>query len=150
MLATSSRTFIPARSVSLPTALAPLVTYGKIRRKSPPNQAATPCPRCTAWQPYLNLEVSMETIRKSAACVSHTEITHIEFTMCRHVAPTIISACAFFRARAALSMSPLAGRIRVPLCRYDCTRIRFFVKRRYIVWCFGGKNIARSARVVSC
>ena len=44
LLATSSTTFIPARSVSLPTALAPLVTYGRMRQKRPPNQASTPRP----------------------------------------------------------------------------------------------------------
>ena len=44
LLATSSTTFIPARSVSLLKALAPLVTYGRMRWKRPPNQAPTPRP----------------------------------------------------------------------------------------------------------
>ena len=38
LLATALTTFIPARSVSLPTALAPLMTYGRMRRKRPHNQ----------------------------------------------------------------------------------------------------------------
>ena len=37
LLATSSTTFISARSVSLPKALAALETYGRMRRKRPPN-----------------------------------------------------------------------------------------------------------------
>ena len=41
---TSSMTFIPACKVSFPTALAPLLTYGRIRRKSPSNQDPTPRP----------------------------------------------------------------------------------------------------------